>query len=235
MQIPVRKFLRLSLITAALAGSAATAEAQIYTWHDDSGHLVLSNRPHGSEMRIFALADAPEIRTAQVPSPSAVPLSRRTSLYDELIAEHATRHRVRPDLVRAVMTVESGFNPNARSPKGAMGLMQLMPATARLLGVANPFNPAENIGGGVTYLRSLLDRYDDNEELALAAYNAGPGAVDKYNATIPPYQETRTYVSRITKMAPAAGAGQPVAATKIYRTVETIQGREVTRYSDRKQ
>jgi soluble lytic murein transglycosylase-like protein len=142
---------------------------------------------------------------------------------------------VRPALVRAVVQVESGFNPSAVSPRGALGLMQLMPGTARQFRVENPFNPRENVRAGVAYLKELLVRYNDNEELALAAYNAGPGAVDKHRRTVPPYRETRSYVTRISEM---AGEPPPLPvkppATRIYRAVEVIDGREVVRYTDRK-
>ena len=152
------------------------------------------------------------------------------SRYEPLIQEHATRRALRPELVRAVIQVESGFNPRALSPKGAMGLMQLMPATARSLGVNNPWDPAQNIRGGTDYLRQLLDEYDGNEELALAAYNAGAGAVAKYGRRIPPYRETRDYVR---KVGAAAGEG-PAASRKkliIYKTIEILDGRAVPRYS----
>ncbi|HET6198646.1 MAG TPA: lytic transglycosylase domain-containing protein, partial [Acetobacteraceae bacterium] len=137
---------------------------------------------------------------------------------------------VRPALVRAVMQVESGFNPYARSPKGAMGLMQLMPATAKQYGVRNAFNPADNVRAGVAYLRELLDRYQNNEELALAAYNAGPGAVDKHGQSVPPYRETRSYVAQVGKM-----AGKPVQTRDktIYKSTDTTaDGREVPKYTN---
>jgi soluble lytic murein transglycosylase-like protein len=169
-------------------------------WTGEDGIQVVSDRPKTAGARAFGTAG---VRVARVTSPQ---LMSRSTRYESLIHQHARLQGVRPDLVRAVIQVESAFNPRAISPKGAMGLMQLMPATAADLGVIDPFNPAENIRGGVTYLRQLLDRYDHDERLALAAYNAGPGAVDRYGARIPPYRETRNYVQRITGLNGSAGA-----------------------------
>src|SRR5690606_40813296 len=104
---------------------------------------------------------------------------------EAIVERQAAQHAINPDLVRAVIQVESAWNPRAVSSKGAMGLMQLMPATARELGVTDPFDPAQNIRGGVKYLKQLLERYDGNAELALAACNAGPGPSDRYGR-IPP-------------------------------------------------
>ena len=120
--------------------------------------------------------------------------------YGEIITSVAQTHGVDPLLVRALIHVESGDRPTAKSHKGAMGLMQLMPSTARLYKVRNPYDPRANIAAGVKHLKSLLDRMGGAVELALAAYNAGEGAVKKFNG-IPPYQETRDYVSRILSIA----------------------------------
>lgn len=119
-----------------------------------------------------------------------------TSEYEAQIADAAHRHGVEPALIRALIHAESGFNPNAVSPKGAMGLMQLMPGTAADMGVADPFAVRQNIEGGVKYLAMLLNQYKGNVTLATAAYNAGPGAVAKYGG-IPPFAETQTYVRRV--------------------------------------
>ena len=118
---------------------------------------------------------------------------------DTAIDAAAARHHVDPSLVRSVVKVESNFNPNAVSRKGAMGLMQLMPSTARSLNVANPFDPAQNVDAGVRHLRKLLDSYGGNVRLSLAAYNAGAGAVAR-SAGVPHFRETQDYVRRITNL-----------------------------------
>lgn len=128
--------------------------------------------------------------------------------YDRLITRHADRYGVRPDLVRAIIQVESNFNPRARSPKGARGLMQLMPGTATAFRVTDSYDPDQNIRGGVAYLSRLLKRYEDNETLALAAYNAGPGAVARYGNRVPPFRETRNYIRKV-RAATRDGSGQP--------------------------
>lgn len=225
----IRLFLHLAFAAALLGLYAVPAQAQIYSWRDANGNLVLSDRPHpGAELKTFEVPKAPSVRATRS-------VSARADQYEDLIVGHATIHNIRPDLVRAVIQVESGFNPRAVSPKGALGLMQLMPTTARQLNVRDAFDPEENIRGGVTYLRHLLDRYDGNETLALAAYNAGPGAVDKHGHNVPPYRETQGYVSKIGKLVGTARASRVAAtSTVIYRVVEVVDGREVVRYTDRK-
>ena len=124
---------------------------------------------------------------------------RPEDAYEDLIQEAARLHHLDADLIRAVMRTESAFNPAAVSAVGAMGLMQLMPALAEEMGVADPFDPRDNIMGGAKYLKQLLDAHDGNLPLTLASYNAGPGNVKRYRG-VPPFKETRNYVRKITEL-----------------------------------
>lgn len=128
------------------------------------------------------------------------PDSARVRRYEKIIRKLAREHRIDEKLIQAVIATESCYNPRAVSRVGAKGLMQLMPETAAMLGVDDPFDPEQNIAGGVRYLRMMLDEFDQNKKLALAAYNAGPQAVHKYGDSIPPYRETRNYVRKIMKL-----------------------------------
>ena len=215
------------LAITALVTWPEQASAQIYAWRDSSGTLVLSDPRLDAGAATYSVPDAPSVRTTR-PTVQSVPYER----FEPLVQEHATRTGIRPDLVRAVIQVESGFNPQATSPKGAMGLMQLMPATARELGVINPYDPEDNIRGGTSYLRQLLDRYDGNEELALAAYNAGFKSVDRHGQ-IPPYQETQAYVRKVGAAADVERAPSSPSRGKrvIYKVVQIIDGRPVVQYT----
>jgi soluble lytic murein transglycosylase-like protein len=227
----MRKFFSPGALLLGIAVSvclhAVPAQADIYAWRDEQGRLVLSKQaaPPGVPVRTFAVHGNEGLRTTT--ETLSIPLERRLHA---AVADHAARHALDPDLVRAVIRVESGWNPRAVSRKGAMGLMQLMPATAAEYGVADPFNPVDNIRAGVAYLRRLIDRFDGKTELALAAYNAGPGAVEKYHRTVPPYRETQSYVRRIVSVTEVRVGPR----RSIYKIVELIDGREVPRYSDRK-
>ena len=217
---------RLVLLAVVLTLAAPyVAFAQIYVKRDERGVLVLSDQPLGDGARTFEVPKSRGLRVTRAADPSAV------ARYADVIEQHASRLRVRPELVRAVIQVESGFNPFARSHKGAMGLMQLMPQTAADYGVVDAYNPAENIRAGVAYLRALLDRYSGNEELALAAYNAGPGAVERYGQQVPPYRETRDYVRKVKGRTGGALAASR-APVFVYKVVEVVDGRPIARYSN---
>ncbi|GAB6158129.1 hypothetical protein JCM39194_13290 [Desulfotomaculum varum] len=138
----------------------------------------------------------PAMATAQAAA-EAFKAARGSKPYEAVVEKAALRHGVDPALCKAVARVESGFNPGATSGAGAMGLMQLMPDTARRLGVTNPFDPEQNADAGVRYLKSMLEKYKGDVKLALAAYNAGPAAVDRHRG-VPPYGETLQYIDKVT-------------------------------------
>jgi soluble lytic murein transglycosylase-like protein len=160
-------------------------------YRDRQGTLHFSNAPSSPGYRQFI----PEYNSPKLPPFRASGRVRR-GLFDEIIRESADRHGVELALVKAVIQAESDFVPYARSPKGALGLMQLMPATAQQYGVWSVFDPQENVNAGVKHLRILLDRYGGNVRLALAAYNAGVEAVERYGG-VPPYRETTDYLNRV--------------------------------------
>lgn len=219
----VKASLLLSLVGLALAAAPAPAAAEIVFLssgrtvsvksHTTVGDSVVLTFRSGGEVTCSAdliekiEADEvpyPEPATARAEdAPTPEPEAQRASLldgtpYGDVIASLSETHGVDPMLVRALIQVESGYRPRARSSRGAMGLMQLMPSTAREYRVRNPFEPKANIEGGIRHLKSLIDRF--GVEMALAAYNAGEGAVRKFNG-IPPYRETRNYVARILALA----------------------------------
>jgi hypothetical protein len=224
MKLKVR--VSLSVATLALLGTAVPASAEIVFLtsgrtlsiknHKVEGEsIVLTLRSGGQvtcDKNLIEKIEVDEVLylDPDAPKPVDVPavvdqqVYRPTlegTPYAEIIAAAAQAHGVDPILVKALIQVESGYRPKARSPRGAVGLMQIMPATAREYNVRNPFDPKANIEAGVKHLKSLLDRFGrERTELALAAYNAGPSAVEKFNG-VPPYRETRDYVSRILALA----------------------------------
>jgi hypothetical protein len=187
-KIPVLAFI------VALLLSLPVAAADIYKYEDDEGVLHFTDAPTDHRFKIFMrdIKKDKQLRTHfRLTNCVGNPAE-----FEPIINSCALKYGVDKSLVKAVIHAESGYNPNAVSAKGASGLMQLMPSTAKGLKVANTFDPADNIRGGVRYLRFLLDTFRGNEALALAAYNAGLSRVAQYGG-IPPYQETRNYVAKV--------------------------------------
>lgn len=182
------------------------ALADIYQYTDANGVLHFTNVSCGknhkkvkSEARKKIQPELAALPRSSKPSSNTISSANMPSAYLDIIQTACNRHGVDPALVHAVVKVESDFNPYALSRKGAMGLMQLMPQTALDMNVQNSFNPNDNVDGGVKYLRYLIDRYEGNLSLALAAYNSGETAVKKWG-TIPPFKETQNYVQRVLKL-----------------------------------
>ena len=226
--------LAMILLQAALAGSSVAAPKIL----SREGSLVIENpdgkqakKNPGAEDTLYELLGQevqvyifnkktrvwPQIYGNSVPTPFRGTVTLKDPQLEALIRKYAQIYGVDPSLVRAVIRHESGFKTTAVSPKGAQGLMQLMPGTAALMGVKNPFDPEQNIAGGVGYLRRCLDRFQHNVPLAVAAYNAGPESVARCGA-IPPYQETQVFVNNVmgayagpTQMK-AGAPGDPKAA-----------------------
>ncbi len=174
-----------------LLGYAVPACADIYKYVDEEGVLHLTNVPSNPNAKYVLI-----MREKRILFSSKIDIRQ----YDKMIAEAASKFNLDVALIKAVIKAESNFNHQAVSRAGAKGLMQLMPQTASALKVEDVFHPGENIEGGARYLRYLLNLYRGNLSLALAAYNAGEGAVAKYNYGIPPYRETQNYVRRVLSL-----------------------------------
>ena len=233
-RVPVRRLERgptpepgrlLAIVVAVLVALAVVGAPALWAGDDilyrrnANGTLVLTNVPDHGELQQY--------RVGRV----AATLHRGDE-FRPMIESAALEQGIHPDLVYAVVEVESNFNPWAVSIKGAQGLMQLMPETARSLGVVNAFDPVDNVRGGARYLRRLLDRFGGDKRLALAAYNAGETAVLAANRAIPPYRETRNYVRKVLKIFGEGRAPYAVPGRRPRASVGTPQQAPIYRYVD---
>jgi soluble lytic murein transglycosylase len=187
--ITSRKSLAVTVLAITSWLAPLSLWADVYYYKDSQGVLTFTNVPnHGGYRRVIRDSSAPETGHLGL-----------NGSYEELIRNASDRHSVDANLIRAVIKAESDFRSNARSRKGAMGLMQLMPETARFHNVVDAYNPGENVDGGVRHLKMLLERYQGDLQLSLAAYNAGSAAVEKHGG-VPPFNETRDYVRRVLRL-----------------------------------
>jgi soluble lytic murein transglycosylase-like protein len=194
---------RLSLLVSAtlILGTALTGRGDIYKYVDPEGVVHLTNVP--TEHNVPYVLVMKEKRVI-------LQLKGDVTRYDELIAKASDKYRIDSTLIKAIIKAESNYNHRAVSSKGAQGLMQLMPSTAATLQVKDSFHPENNIDGGVRYLRYLMNLFNGNLPLVLAAYNAGENAVLRHNYRIPPYQETQSYVRRVLRHLDSYNSGKRV-------------------------
>lgn len=205
--------LKMILLALVLSFGSAAAQAEIFRYLDETGRTLftdqeISNPKFRLVWRSGSGVQQPSSRmvayggtfqTASSYRPTSKKAHANRQIYSPMIEKVARDARLSVDLLHAVIKAESAYDPRARSHAGAMGLMQLMPGTAERYGVGNAWDPAQNLAGGARYLRDLLDMFENNLRLALAAYNAGEGAVKKYGNRIPPYPETRDYVQKVVE------------------------------------
>lgn len=185
------------LMATALSTTPAEARSKIYTYVDADGIKHYTDVPDNNRYKLLVLSPRDMTHSGQYYDQS---LMARATQYDSIIEKAALSAAVEPNLLRAVIVVESGFNSRAVSKRGAVGLMQLMPATAIRFGVSNPYDPKQNVHAGARYLKFLIDRFGQDVRLALAAYNAGEEAVDRNGGRIPQFAETMVYVPRVMKI-----------------------------------
>ena len=201
----------IGALVIALVACATPAAAESFKLTEPDGMIHFTNAPNDPRYQRMGFTSGTEAGFLRLPNGDTGP-------YVQEIRDAAERYGVPIKLVSAVIRAESGFNPRAVSPKGARGLMQLMPTTAATLGVRNSFDPRENIEGGVRHLRGLIDRFPNNLPLALAAYNAGEKVVQQYRG-IPPYPETQDYVTKVLYFYGGPVEGGTTPPTRIYQTV----------------
>jgi soluble lytic murein transglycosylase-like protein len=187
------------LLILAVVAAPGLARADVYSFTDANGVSHFSNVPSDSRYQLL-IATSSEAAAGRAVKEHSIDWLARSAQYDGVIKGAAKAATIQAALVRAVIVVESGFNPRAVSKKGAIGLMQLQPATATRYGVKNIYDPGENVRAGAHYLSDLLARFDSNLELALAAYNAGEEAVERYGRHVPPFRETLAYVPSVMKV-----------------------------------
>jgi soluble lytic murein transglycosylase-like protein len=183
-------FLGLLAAMVIVLLSSVPIRADIYMYVDRDGVVHFTNAPTASENDYRVYVKEKKVYSSQIYSPQS---------FEDYIRQASDLYGIAFPLLKAIIKAESDFNPRAVSKKGAMGLMQIMPENIKAMNITNPFDPLENILGGARYFREMLDRFEGHLSLSLAAYNAGPTAVERYNNQIPPYKETENYIERVMK------------------------------------